>query len=62
MIFHYGTVQEVTFVWLGEFANMRKATIRFVMSVLPSVCLSVRMGNLGYQWTDFHVILYLSIF
>ena len=40
-------------VFLGAFAKLRKATISFV--------LSVRMGKLGSQWTDFHEILYLSI-
>jgi hypothetical protein len=42
---------------LGAFANLRKATITFVMSVClpvrPSVCLYVRMEQLGSHWTDF---------
>ena len=37
---------------------MRKATIRFVMSVRPSV----RMEQLGSHWMDFHEIWYLLIF
>jgi hypothetical protein len=34
---------------LGAFAKLRKATISFVMSV----CLIVRMEQLGSQWRDF---------
>jgi len=30
--------------------------------LLRLVCLSVRMEHLGYNWTDFHGIWYLSIF
>jgi hypothetical protein len=37
---------------------MRKTTISFVMSARSSV----RIEQLGSRWTDFHVILYLSIF
>jgi len=40
------------------FANLRKATSSFVMSV----CLSVRTDQLGFQWTDFNGILYLTVF
>ena len=43
---------------------MRKATISFVMSCLsirPSVH-SVRMERLGFHWTNFHEIWYLSVF
>jgi hypothetical protein len=43
---------------LGEFAKLRKGTINFIMSVR----LSVRMEQLGSDWTDFHEILYLRIF
>jgi hypothetical protein len=45
-------------MFLGEFAKLPKATISFVMSVCPSVC----MEQLGSHWMDFHEILYLSIF
>ena len=38
---------------LGAFAKLRKATISFVMSVRPSVCLSARIEQLGSHWTDF---------
>ena len=31
-------------------------------SASPSVCLSVRMEQLGSHWTDFHETLYVSIF
>jgi hypothetical protein len=40
--------------FLGAFAQLRKATISFVMSV--------RMEHLVSHWTDFHEFLYLSIF
>jgi hypothetical protein len=40
------------------FTKLRKATISFVLSV----CLSVHMEQLGSHWSDFHEILYLSIF
>ena len=36
--------------FLGAFAKLFKATIIFFMSV----CASVRMEQLGFQWTDFH--------
>jgi hypothetical protein len=44
--------------FFGAFAKLRKATIRFVMSVR----LSVRMEQLGSHRTDFHEFWYLSIF
>jgi hypothetical protein len=34
--------------FLGAFAKLQRATIRFVMSI--------RMEHLGSQWTDFHEI------
>jgi len=37
---------------LGAYAKLRKATIRFVMSVR----LSVIMEQLGFHWMDFHEI------
>jgi len=43
----------------GEFAKLRRATINLVMSVRPSVHLSVQMEQ---HWTDFHEIWYLKIF
>ena len=46
---------------LGTFAKLRRAAIRFVMSVCPSIP-SVRMQHLGSHWTDIHEICYLSIF
>ena len=42
---------------LSAFAKLRKATISFVMSVCPSVCM-----ELGSHSTDFHKILYFRIF
>jgi hypothetical protein len=53
-------------VSLGVFTKLRRATISFVMSVCMPACLSVRpsvcMEHLGFHYTDFHEILYLSIF
>ena len=37
-------------LFLGAFAKLRKAAINFVMCV----CLSFRMEQLGFDWTDFH--------
>ena len=48
----------VTLIYISAFANLRKATISFVMSVRPSV----RIEQLGCHWTDFLEIWYLSIF
>jgi hypothetical protein len=36
--------------FVGAFAKLRKVTISFLMSVCPSV----RMEQLGSQWTDFN--------
>jgi len=47
---------------LRAFAKLRKATISFVVSVCSSVLPSIDVEQLGSQWTDFHEILYLSIF
>jgi len=44
---------------LGAFEKCKK---RLLASSRLSVDLSVRMEQLGYNWTDFHEILYLSIF
>ena len=35
--------------FLGVFAKLQKATISFVISVCPSV----RLVQLGFNWTDF---------
>jgi hypothetical protein len=43
---------------LAAFTELRRANISFVMSVRPSVL----MKELGSHWTNFHEILYLSIF
>ena len=43
--------------FLGALAKLRKTPISFVMSV----CLSVRMQQLGSQWTDFYEISHLRI-
>ena len=44
--------------FLSAFAKLRKATVSFVFSV----CSSVRMEQLGFHWTDFDQILYLTVF
>jgi hypothetical protein len=36
--------------FLGALAKLRKATVGFVISVRPSVCVE----QLGPNWTDFH--------
>jgi len=41
-----------TRVFLGAFAKLRKATVSYVMSAHPSVC----MEQLGSHWTDFYEI------
>jgi len=50
---HYLNVP-VSFV--GAFIKLQKATISFIVSVQPSIHLSVHMEKLLYHWTDFHVI------
>jgi hypothetical protein len=42
--------------FLGAFAKLRLATVSFVMCVGPSLCLSVRMEQLGSHRTAFHEI------
>jgi hypothetical protein len=44
--------------FLFVFAKLRKATLSFAISVR----LSVRIEQLGFHWTNFQEILYLSIF
>jgi hypothetical protein len=46
----------------GAFAKLRKATIRFVISVCLSVLPSDRMEHLDSHWTDFRNIWSLKIF
>jgi hypothetical protein len=45
-------------MFLGATAKLRKASMSFVMSIRPYV----RMEQLGSHWTNFHDILYYSIF
>jgi len=47
---------------LGALAKLRKATIRFVMPLCPSVRPSVRTEQLRSLWTDFYGIWYMNIF
>ena len=60
-------VNGISFVGcLGAFTKLWKATVKFVMSVCPSVCVSVcpsiRMKQFGSHRTDFDEIWYLSFF
>ena len=48
--------------FLEALEKSRKATISFVISVSPSICLSVNMIQLISHRTDFHEIWYLNIF
>jgi len=43
------------------FAELQKASISFIMSVYPSICLSIQMEELSSHWTDFQEIWYLTI-
>jgi hypothetical protein len=45
-------------IFLGAYAKLQKATISFVISAYPSV----RMEQLGSNWTDLYEIWYLKIF
>jgi len=49
---HIITLRELNVQFLGAFAKLRKVTLSFVMSV----CLCVRMEQLGFYWTDFRDI------
>jgi hypothetical protein len=53
---HVKTLCEQNVEFLGAFAKLRKGTMTFVMSVRPSICLSVCMKQLGSHRTDFHEI------
>jgi len=44
--------------FLGAFTKLRKATISFLMSLRPFVC----MEQLGSHWKDFYEILYINTF
>jgi hypothetical protein len=52
--------------FLGAFAKLRKATISIVMSIRPSICLSVcpsvRVEHLDSHWTGFDEIRCSSFF
>jgi hypothetical protein len=60
---------QLTDWFLGAFVKSRKGTISFVtsvclsvLSVRPSVCLTVHLQQLISHWTGFQEILYLSVF
>jgi len=58
-----GTKKWFFFFWGGgAFAKLRKATSRFVVSVHPSVRLSVCTEQLSSHWTDFHEIYFSVLF
>jgi hypothetical protein len=68
-IFRWGSIHsyfQKFYAIFGTFAELLKATVSFIISVLPSVlvsfCLSVRMGKLESNWKDFQESLYLRIF
>jgi len=44
--------------FLGIFPKLKQATISFIISVCPPIC----MQQLGSQWMDYHEIWYMSIF
>jgi hypothetical protein len=47
---------------LGVFAKFIKETIRFIVPIRLSICLSVRMEQLASHWTVYHEIWYLTTF
>jgi hypothetical protein len=47
---------------LGDLAKLRKETVGFDMCVCLSVCPSVHMEQLSYNWKDFHEVLTLEYF
>jgi len=53
------------YLFLDAAAKLQRATIFFIIffcpSVSPSICLSIRMQELGFQEKDFYETLYLSI-
>jgi hypothetical protein len=55
---NWGALDRKLSLFLGTFPKLRKADISFVMAGRPSV----HMERLGFHWTDFHEIGYLSIF
>jgi hypothetical protein len=61
-------ITTVNYTQIGHVCNceLPKATVSFVMSVRPTVCVSVsssvRMEQLGTHWKDFHEIWYLNVF
>ena len=53
----FGVFYTLLPVSLGTFAELRKATVSFVMCVRPSV----RMEQLDCRWADIYEILYSNI-
>jgi hypothetical protein len=56
-MFSYDSCNKLWLI-LGALARLRKATIYFAMPV----CLSARVEQTVFHWTDFHEIWYLRIF
>ena len=52
-----GVITDIIKTFLGALAKFLKATVSFVMSV----CLSVRVEQLGCHWTGFHEIWFFGI-
>jgi len=52
----YNCKWKTGFQRLGVFAKLRNTSINFDMSVRPSVCLSVRMEQIGGQSPNFQEI------
>jgi len=48
------SLAETCSTYFGAFANLRKVTVSFVMSVHPFFCPSLRMKHLGSHWMEFH--------
>ena len=55
-------INEVRKRFLGTFAEKRKATVSFAMSLCLSVRPAVHMGQLSCHWMDFHETWNLGIF
>jgi hypothetical protein len=63
LIYHHPSQEGMMFyeqyksaAFLGVFKKLQNATISFVISGCPSICLSVCMAQLISHWSDFHEI------
>jgi len=48
--------------FVGMYSNLRFWPVRKIAKAIHHVCPCVRMKQLGFHWTDFRKILYLTIF